>query len=188
MFRLIDIELHKLKNSRAGKVLIITYFVLLTSIALIAAIKFDIGPVQFHLADLLGQDDARFDLMMAIDVFEHVEDCFGFLRKLRPHGKHHVFHIPLDLSAQSVARGHPLMKKRRTVGHLHYFTRDTALALLEDAGYEVLDQQYTAGAMELPGRSWKSKAVRLPRRLLYASSPHLAVRLLGGYSLLVLAR
>ncbi|CAG0910561.1 unnamed protein product, partial [Cyprideis torosa] len=44
MFRLIDIELHKLRNSRASKVLIITYFVLLTSIALIAAIKFDIGP------------------------------------------------------------------------------------------------------------------------------------------------
>jgi ABC-type transport system involved in multi-copper enzyme maturation permease subunit len=51
MFRLIDIELHKLKNSVASKVLIITYFVLLTSIALIAAIKFDIGPVQFHLAE-----------------------------------------------------------------------------------------------------------------------------------------
>ena len=51
MFRLIDIELHKLKNNRASRVLIITYFILLTSIALIAAIKFDIGPVQFHLAE-----------------------------------------------------------------------------------------------------------------------------------------
>ena len=29
----------------------ISYFVLLTSIALIAAIKFDIGPIQFHLAE-----------------------------------------------------------------------------------------------------------------------------------------
>jgi len=32
-------------------VLIISYFALLTSIALVAAIKFDIGPIQFHLAD-----------------------------------------------------------------------------------------------------------------------------------------
>tara|TARA_R110002050_G_scaffold61791_1_gene136412 strand:+ start:3887 stop:4663 length:777 start_codon:yes stop_codon:yes gene_type:complete len=32
-------------------VLIISYFTLLTSIALFAAIKFDIGPIQFHLAD-----------------------------------------------------------------------------------------------------------------------------------------
>jgi ABC-type transport system involved in multi-copper enzyme maturation permease subunit len=51
MFRLLDIEFHKLKYSKASKVLIIIYFALLTSIALIAAIKFDIGPVQFHLAE-----------------------------------------------------------------------------------------------------------------------------------------
>jgi ABC-2 type transport system permease protein len=51
MFRLLNIEIHKLKNSRASIVLISTYFLLLTSIALIAAIKFDIGPIQFHLAE-----------------------------------------------------------------------------------------------------------------------------------------
>ena len=51
MLRLLNIEIHKLKNSRASIILIFTYFTLLTSIALIAAIKFDIGPVQFHLAE-----------------------------------------------------------------------------------------------------------------------------------------
>ena len=51
MIRLIQIELIKLKNSRASKILISVYFILLTSISLVAAIKFDIGPVKFHLAD-----------------------------------------------------------------------------------------------------------------------------------------
>ena len=51
MLRLLYIELHKLKYNRASKVLSIIYFALLTSIALIAAIKFDIGPIKFHLAD-----------------------------------------------------------------------------------------------------------------------------------------
>jgi len=51
MRRLLQIELIKLKNSKASKILIITYFVLLTSIALIASIKFDIGDIKFHLAD-----------------------------------------------------------------------------------------------------------------------------------------
>jgi len=51
MLRLLNIEFHKLKHNRASKVLTIIYFGLLTSIALIAAIKFDIGPVKFHLAD-----------------------------------------------------------------------------------------------------------------------------------------
>ena len=52
MFRLLNIEFHKLKHSRASKVLIITYFVLLTSTALIAAIKFDFAQIQFHLAEM----------------------------------------------------------------------------------------------------------------------------------------
>ncbi len=51
MVRLLQIEFIKLWNNRAGRILIASYFILLTSIALVAAIKFDIGPVQFHLAD-----------------------------------------------------------------------------------------------------------------------------------------
>ena len=51
MFRLLNIELYKLSKNRASVVLIITYFLLLSSIALIAAIKFDIGPIKFHLAE-----------------------------------------------------------------------------------------------------------------------------------------
>ncbi len=51
MKRLLQIEYIKLWNNRSSRFLIISYFVLLTSIALIAAIKFDIGPIQFHLAE-----------------------------------------------------------------------------------------------------------------------------------------
>lgn len=51
MVRLLHIEFIKLWNNRASKVLITSYFILLTSIALVAAIKFDIGPVKFHLAE-----------------------------------------------------------------------------------------------------------------------------------------
>lgn len=51
MLRLLNIEIHKLKYNRASRILIFIYFTLLTSIALIAAIKFDIGPIKFHLAE-----------------------------------------------------------------------------------------------------------------------------------------
>ena len=51
MFRLLTIEFHKLKYNRASKVLSIIYFGLLTSIALIAAIKFEFGSFKLHLAD-----------------------------------------------------------------------------------------------------------------------------------------
>lgn len=51
MRRLLEIEFIKLWNNRASKILVISYFILLTSIALVAAIKFDIGPIKFHLAE-----------------------------------------------------------------------------------------------------------------------------------------
>lgn len=51
MLRLLSIEFHKLKYNRASKILSIIYFGLLTSIALIAAIKFEFGSFKLHLAE-----------------------------------------------------------------------------------------------------------------------------------------
>ena len=52
MIRLLQIEFIKLWNNSASKALIIAYFILLTFISGIAAIKFDIGPIKFHLAEM----------------------------------------------------------------------------------------------------------------------------------------
>ncbi len=52
MKRLLSIELQKIWMNRASKILTLTYFILLSFIALIAAIKFDIGPFKFHLAEM----------------------------------------------------------------------------------------------------------------------------------------
>jgi SAM-dependent methyltransferase len=137
--------------------------------------------------DQLNSDDQPFDVAMAIDVFEHVEDYLGFLRQMRGLARHKIFHIPLDLSVQTVLRGNPIRRVREIVGHLHYFTKETALASLQHAGYSIVDFRYTAGSLELPNRGWKASAGRLPRQLLSAVNPDLCVRILGGYSLLVLA-
>lgn len=52
MKRLLSIELQKIWMNKASKILTLTYFILLSFIALIAAIKFDIGPFKFHLAEM----------------------------------------------------------------------------------------------------------------------------------------
>jgi ABC-type transport system involved in multi-copper enzyme maturation permease subunit len=51
MFRLLSIEFHKLRHSKASKVLILIYFGLLTSIALIAAVKIPVFGKTIHLAE-----------------------------------------------------------------------------------------------------------------------------------------
>ena len=51
MLRLLEIEYYKLRYSRSAKVLITTYFVLITFIALIASIEFNFGSVHVRIAD-----------------------------------------------------------------------------------------------------------------------------------------
>lgn len=127
------------------------------------------------------------DLVLLLDVFEHIEDYLGFLRSIRRLGRHFIFHIPLDMTAQMVLRDEPIMRVRRDVGHLHYFSKNTALATLRDAGYEVVDWFYSdVGGSAY--RNWRTKLLRLPRKLLMAISPDFAVRLLGGNPITVYAR
>jgi len=51
MKRLISIELQKIWKNKASRILTISYFVLLSFIALIASIKFNIGSFQLHIAE-----------------------------------------------------------------------------------------------------------------------------------------
>ncbi|GAA4319472.1 ABC transporter permease [Pontixanthobacter gangjinensis] len=51
MLRLLEIEYNKLRYSRSARILIITYFILITFIALIASIEFNIGEIEFRVAD-----------------------------------------------------------------------------------------------------------------------------------------
>lgn len=144
--------------------------------------------IHFHLKDLLEEDKAvKFDITMAIDVFEHVEDSFSFLRKLRSRGKYHVFHIPLDITINGILQD-KFMVGRNTVGHINYYTKETALATLEDCGYKVMDYFYTADSLELPRKTFKSKLAKMPRKLLFNVNEDFAVKLMGGFSLMVLAK
>ncbi|HQU43295.1 MAG TPA: class I SAM-dependent methyltransferase [Pirellulales bacterium] len=144
--------------------------------------------LQFRQADLFDEPETSFDLMLVIDLIEHLDDYYGFLRRLKPRGRHAIFHIPLDLSAYSVWRSYPILDLRASVGHIHYFTKDTALAALANAGYEVVDWFYPEQRLLLRGKPLRQKALALMRQTLLRANADLAVRLLGGRSLMVLAR
>jgi|SRR6218665_2425408 len=51
MKRLLSIELQKIWKNKASRVLTLSYFILLSFIALIASIKFNIGNFQLHIAE-----------------------------------------------------------------------------------------------------------------------------------------
>jgi len=80
--------------------------------------------LHFELGDILQEEDVFFELILLIDLIEHLEDYFSFLRKIKLKGKYKMLHIPLDLSLQTVLRGSPIMKLRESVSHIHYFTKE----------------------------------------------------------------
>jgi len=145
------------------------------------------GNLHF-LAGSLPQADARFDLVLAIDVLEHVEDYIGFLKELRGKGARTIFRVPLNLSVQSVLlRSRPILRAREAYGHLHYFTQETALATLRDAGYRTVDSFLTFAPISMdalgPGRA----VLKRLKRACLQVSPAWVARMLDGFSLMVLA-
>jgi len=144
--------------------------------------------IRFELADYLSLDEPVPDLILVLDVLEHLGNPWEFLARLRHRSKLVAIHFPLDLSAVSVLRESPLLQVRDKVGHLHYFTRGLALSLLEESGFEIVEARYTGAALDAPQRSFKTRVAGWARRLAYAVDRDFGARLLGGETLMVLAR
>ena len=147
---------------------------------------------KFFCQDIFaGENDKtqQFDILLVIDVFEHVPDYMGFVEKCRHKAGYKIYHIPLDIHASSVLRN-AFIRHRYSIGHLHYFTADSALATLKDTGHEIVDYFYTSGAFGLfvQHPSIKTAIANGPRWLFSKFSLPFTARAFGGYSLLVLAK
>jgi cyclopropane fatty-acyl-phospholipid synthase-like methyltransferase len=129
----------------------------------------------------------RADLVIALDVLEHTEDYFSFLRTLRETAPYCMLHVPLDLSLQSLLFGLP-QRVRKTAGHLHYFTAPILTNAVQECGFEIVDAMYTKPAIERPSASLRGKMARYPRQIAAACSEHWAALILGGFSMMVLAK
>jgi ubiquinone/menaquinone biosynthesis C-methylase UbiE len=143
--------------------------------------------LRFKLADIRKEQDAFYDLILVLDVIEHLEDYFSFLREIKPKSRYKLLHIPLEISVQGVLRGKIFLRNRDLHGHLHHFTKETALRMLEDIGYEVLDYSYSP-EYELETMLVLTRLMKFPRKLFFRLHHDLAVRILGGARLLVLAK
>jgi len=145
--------------------------------------------LTFRLQDISEKCESAYDLILLIDLIEHLEDYFEFLRILKEKSPYKILHIPLEMFVMAVLYPRFHQGQREKVGHLHYFSKDTALQMIRDLGYEIVDFTYTKG-YSLPHHTngIKDKILGIPRRLLYPVMPDLTVRMFGGYSLLVLVK
>jgi hypothetical protein len=144
--------------------------------------------LHYKMRNLFEDNEALFDIAMAIDVFEHIEDYFGFLRNFSQKGTYKIFHIPLELSVLGLLRIKGILKNRQSVGHIHHFTKDTALATLEELGYEIIDYFYTPAVDDFRTKTIKNILIMLIRKMCFKLNRNLSVRIWGGYSLMVLTK
>jgi len=144
--------------------------------------------ISLQVADFLEMEIGNFDVALVLDVVEHLQDPFSFLARLNGRARYYVFHFPLDLSAINVLRESPLLHVRQKVGHVHYYTKNLALSLLLECGFSIIDARFTGAAFTSPQRTLKTWMASLPRRIARLVNKDWAARLLGGETLMVLAR
>jgi hypothetical protein len=142
----------------------------------------------FKLKNYCDESDNSCDLILLIDLIEHLEDYFRFLRDIKDKSQYKILHIPLEMFILAVFYQQFLLGQKKKVGHLHFFSKDIVLQILKDLDYSIIDYSYTAG-YSLPRHSGlKDWLLKVPRRLLFPFFPDFTVRTFGGYSLLVLVK
>lgn len=145
--------------------------------------------ISFCNADITTKENIHTNLMLVIDVVEHVDDYYGFLRKLRAKSNWFVFHIPLDLSCRTVMKPHVLMQQRKSVGHIHYYTKEMVEWALKDTGYEIVDWVYTKPIADVkPADSFKRFVKKILRNISFAINKDWSAKKWGNYSMMILAK
>jgi SAM-dependent methyltransferase len=138
---------------------------------------------RFILGDAFA-DDRKYDLLLVMDVVEHVEDCFMFLRQAKCKGRLKLYHIPLDAHVSAILRG---INAWDSVGHVHLFTIETALKAVEYSGHRIVDWTITEGVLAKKNKALRTRAANVIRLSLRKFAPQLVARLIGGCSILILA-
>ena len=80
---------------------------------------------------------SNLDFIFCMDVLEHVEDPFQFLRELSSKSKYLILHLPIEHSI-----GHLIMQtpsqSYRTFQHIHFYSWETAKLLINESPFHLL--------------------------------------------------
>ncbi len=142
--------------------------------------------IKIEQTDLASSPSTEyfFDVLMVIDVIEHVNNYFQFLDGIANKSKYTIFHIPLDMCMWTLFREKILLESKERVGHIHNFTEDFIKDILREYGFKIIAQIYTEPTFQV--KSFKQTTINQIRKLLFKINKRFASKTLGGYSILLL--
>ena len=163
---------------------------------------YDISPQAIELAKTRETEKLRFfnedftrleyihtNLLMLIDVFEHLDNFYDMLRHIKTASDYFVFHIPLDLSCRTILKPHVLLQQRESVGHIHYFSKEMVEWMLKDTGYEMVQWIYTKPMVDIkPPDTMKRRIRKILRNASFNINKDISAKLWGSYSMMILAK
>ncbi|MBK7311834.1 MAG: class I SAM-dependent methyltransferase [Sphingobacteriaceae bacterium] len=141
--------------------------------------------IEFKCADFT-KETTNSEVLLVIDVIEHLHDYFSFLKSISKKSKYTVFHIPLDMFVWSLFREQMLIESKERVGHIHNFSEGFILSILKDFGYTIISKQYTEP--DYRSNSFKKGMINGIKQILFKIAPRFTTKTLGGYSVLVLCK
>ena len=145
--------------------------------------------IHFFNEDFTQVEYLQTDLIMVIDVLEHVDNYYDMLRHLKSKARNFIFHIPLDLSCRTILKPHILLQQRTSVGHIHYFSKEMVEWMLKDTGFEIIDWVYTKPVVDVnPPDSFKRRCKKILRNLSFSLDKNMSAKLWGSYSMMILAK
>lgn len=143
--------------------------------------------ITFELSDITTSSNTSFyDLLLVIDVIEHLDNYFVFLNSISKKSNYTLFHIPLDMYVWTLFREKMLIESKDRVGHIHNFTEDFILNILADYGFTVIDKMYTPPIST--ATNFKQKVINVARKVLFKLNKKICTKTIGGYSILVLTK
>lgn len=150
--------------------------------------NYGMNNLSFHAGDIFKSSKEQYDLVLLIDVIEHVENPHQFLENVQTITKNCFFHMPLDLSAMSVLFDYKLVYVRKQVGHIHYFTKSLFLELLRETKLKAVKVAFSNSWKDSPKKTLSTRILNIVRYVVDFFSPDLNARLLGANTLFVLAK
>jgi predicted TPR repeat methyltransferase len=149
--------------------------------------KNETDKIRFELKDISSESlNCFYDLMLVVDVLEHIENYFTFLAGIVSKAEYTIFHIPLDMCVWSLFREQMLIESKERVGHIHNFTEDFVKNILSDHGFKTIDQMYTEPIYVRTTN--KQKAIYHFRNFIFRINKRFCTKTLGGYSILLLTK
>ncbi len=145
------------------------------------------GTINFIVGDInhLPPDN---DILVVADLIEHLLEPETFLQQASHRTHYALFRVPLEHNLWNILLG----KKKlllKELGHLHYYTYNDALKLLQHNGFEIMGYSFTNNfSCPTNCRTLISKVMAPLRSALSSASQKINSLSLGGNSMVILTQ